>query len=61
MAPLHPVFRVLVAFVCGYETYAIVTKRVPTVSHLCKQHPWLSPIIIGGLTAHLYKRDPVDE
>lgn len=42
-----------VAAVCAYETYAIVTGKVPTVSTLCGRHPALVPVILIGLGVHL--------
>lgn len=48
-----------VAIACGWEVIALVSKRVrwmptlPTISVLCGRHPWLIPIIMGGLGTHL--------
>lgn len=42
-----------VATVCAYETYAIVTGKVPTVSTLCGRYPALVPVILIGLGVHL--------
>lgn len=45
--------RYPVAVVCAYETFAIMTNKVPTVSKLCWKQKILIPIILGGLALHL--------
>jgi len=45
------VFRTVVAAICGYEVFAIATRRVPTVSRICR-HPLAAGIVIGGLVYH---------
>lgn len=47
-----------VAGICGWETFAITTHRVPTVSALCAHHRYLVPVILGGLGWHLLARLP---
>lgn len=46
-------FTSAVALVCGYETLAILSRRLPTVSKLCARKPALIPAILGGLAVHL--------
>lgn len=48
-------FRYVVATACAYETAAITTRKVPTISTLCYQKRWLTPVILGGLAIHLVK------
>lgn len=50
-----------VAAVCAYEVAAISTDRCPTVSSLCHQRRWLTPVIVGGLAVHLLARPKVKE
>jgi hypothetical protein len=45
--------RYPVAALCAYETFAIMTNRVPTVSNICWKHRILIPVLLGGLAVHL--------
>lgn len=45
--------RYPVGFVCAYEAFAIFTRRVPTISEMCWRNNVFTPIILGGLAAHL--------
>jgi hypothetical protein len=45
--------RYPVAIACAWETFAIMTNKVPTISKLCWKQKILIPIILGGLAAHL--------
>jgi hypothetical protein len=45
-----------VAAVCAYEVAAITTDLVPTVSHICHERRWLTPVVLGGLAVHLLIR-----
>lgn len=38
-----------------YELAAIYSRRVPTLSRLSREHRWLAPVLVGGLTLHLYR------
>lgn len=42
-----------VGVVCTYEVGALASGRIPTVSTLCQRHPWLTPLVLGGLAVHL--------
>lgn len=42
-----------VGIVCAYEAFAIFTRKVPTISSICWDHNIFTPIILGGLAAHL--------
>lgn len=46
-------WRLLVAAVCGYEVFAIVSGRTPTISALCDRRRLLAAFLIGGLAVHL--------
>jgi hypothetical protein len=39
---------------CGYEIVAVSTGKVPTLSALSQRHRWFAPLLIAGLTGHLY-------
>ena len=41
------------AALCAYETFAIMTKKVPTISNICVRQKILIPILLGGLAVHL--------
>jgi hypothetical protein len=45
--------RYPVAVLCAYETFAIMTKKVPTISNICVRQKILIPILLGGLAVHL--------
>ncbi len=52
--------RYPVAIVCAYEAFAIFTRKVPTISSICWDHNVFTPIILGGLAAHLIIRHVED-
>jgi hypothetical protein len=43
------------AGLCGYETAAICSGRVPTLTMLCRRYQWLAPLLVGALAVHLYR------
>lgn len=43
------------AGLCGYETAAICTRRVPTLTTLSRRHPWLGPLLVVALAVHLHR------
>lgn len=49
-------FRSVVIGLCQYEVTAILSGgRIPTLTTLSKTHRWLPWVIVGGLSAHLYR------
>ena len=52
MQRIYSTLRVVVAAICGWETYAIATRGM-TFSKISRRYPWVAPILIGGLTLHL--------
>jgi hypothetical protein len=43
---------------CVYETVAITSRRIPTVSKLCRSHRAVEAVLLAILLAHLhYKID----
>lgn len=51
---LYGSLKIVTAVACGYEAFAITTKKVPTISMYCGRHRWLPPVIIAALALHLY-------
>lgn len=46
----------VVGGVCAYELVALYSRgRFPTLSRLSCEHRWLGPVLVGGLTLHLYR------
>lgn len=48
-------FRHVVFTLCAYECVALATQKCPTLSKLSHRHRWLAPMLVGGLTVHLYR------
>lgn len=48
-------FRAVVVGLCQYEVAAVLSGKTPTLTTLSKQHRWLPYVIVGGLSAHLYR------
>jgi hypothetical protein len=56
--PSH--FRYIVAVLCSYEVFAIMSGRAPTLTELDKRSKRvLGVFILGGLAAHFYLEDHV--
>jgi hypothetical protein len=41
---------------CAYEIAAIITKKVPTISYLCRKHRWAEVLLLSWLMVHLHRR-----
>ena len=39
-------------FLCSYETFAITTGRVPTITEMQRRHPILGIALVGVLSTH---------
>lgn len=50
---IEAALRYPVAAICAWETVAILTKKVPTVTNVCTKQKILIPILLGGLALHL--------
>lgn len=50
----HYLLRAAVAAVCTYEVMALATRRMPTVSRICRQHRWVEGVILAGLVVHFH-------
>lgn len=46
--------RVFVGAACGYEVFALATRKVPTLSACCRKHRFLEVVLIGGLLVHFH-------
>lgn len=45
----------VVASVCAYETVAICSGKIPTVTKLSQKNKLLPPVILGWLLVHFYR------
>lgn len=45
----------VVASACAYETVAICSGKVPTITFLNKKYKVLAPVIITWLLVHFYR------
>lgn len=43
-----------VVVLCAYEMAALTSRRLPTVSALCREHRWLEAAMLAVLLAHLH-------
>ena len=46
--------KALVAALCTYETYAIATGRVPTITAINRRWPVVGMAIVGALAVHFF-------
>jgi hypothetical protein len=56
LADLSPAARTAVVALCAYEAVAVTSRRVPTVSMLCRRHRWAEAVLLAILLAHLHAR-----
>jgi hypothetical protein len=56
LAGLPPAAKTAVVGICLYEAAAITSRRVPTVSMLCRHHRWAEAVLLAVLLAHLHTR-----
>ncbi len=40
---------------CGYEQFALMTGRVPTVSTVCREHRWVEALLVAAFALHLHR------
>jgi hypothetical protein len=53
-------FRYIVAALCSYEVFAIISGKAPTLTELDKRTKHvLGALIIGGLAVHFYLEEHV--
>jgi hypothetical protein len=51
--------RMIVAALCAYETTAILTGRVPTITTLNRRHPVVGVVLVGALALHFWTPAPI--
>lgn len=51
--PVEDKLKWVTATLCTYETTAIITGRLPTISTLCARYPTLGGLFVGALAVHL--------
>lgn len=57
--PETPLTKALVAGICAYETAAIVTGRVPTITALNHRWPAVGAVLVGALALHFWTPAPI--
>ena len=57
--PETPVTEAIVAALCAYETTAILTGRVPTITTLNRRHPVVGVVLVGALALHFWTPAPI--
>lgn len=45
-----------VVALCAYETVAITSRRLPTVSALCRRRRWVEAALLAVLITHLHHK-----
>jgi hypothetical protein len=56
LADLSPAARTAVVALCCYEAAAVTSRRIPTVSMLCRRHRWTEVLLPAVLLTHLHAR-----
>ena len=57
--PETPLTKALVATLCAYETAAICTGRVPTITALNHRWPVVGVALVGALALHFWTPAPI--
>ena len=57
--PENRATKAVVAALCGYECYAIITGRVPTITTLNRRHPAVGVVLVGALALHFWTPAPI--
>lgn len=57
--PETPLTKGVVAALCAYETTAIITGRVPTITALNHRHPLVGVVLVGALALHFWTPAPI--
>lgn len=48
----EPFLRGVVTVVCALEVVAITTRKIPTVTRICREHPAASAAVLTALAVH---------
>lgn len=51
--------RAAIAAACAYEIYALMTRRVPTVSRLCRRHRSLEAALLIATVVHFHWEEEI--
>ena len=57
--PENRTTKAVVAALCAYETTAILTGRVPTITTLNRRHPVIGVALVGALALHFWTPAPI--
>lgn len=57
--PETPLTKAIVVGLCVYESVAICTGRVPTLTALDHRHPAVGIAIVGALALHFWTPAPI--
>ena len=57
--PETPLTKAVVAALCAYETTAICTGRVPTITALNRRWPAVGAVLVGALALHFWTPAPI--
>jgi hypothetical protein len=49
--------RTLVGAACGYEVFALTTRRVPTISKICRCHRSVEAALLAALIIHFHHQE----
>jgi hypothetical protein len=56
---MRPADRHLVIGLCTYEMTALITKKLPTISKICRKHRWVEAAFLAWLIVHLHRKETV--
>ena len=57
--PENRATKAILAGICTYETAAIITGRVPTITTLNRRHPVIGVVLVGALALHFWTPAPI--
>ena len=49
-------FKAIVASVCAYESIAITSGKLPTITSVVHRHPVVGLVVVAGLSHHFQTR-----
>lgn len=49
-------FKGVVGTICAYESIAIASGRLPTVTKIVHRYPVVGAVVLAGLSHHFYQR-----
>jgi len=48
--------RWVAAGLCAWEVAAICTGKIPTLTQVSAEHPWVGLLLVGALAVHLHRQ-----